>query len=138
MYNEENEVVIEVKKRLQNSILYTGRKLKEKIEKNMSTQMGNTTLKNSGFLIIMNNLDDTKKSEEANKSFNSLVKKNILKSLKTKNLKKRRKYSNIKDINRKLFQVKHVYDSLEDSEDIISSSEDTFYISPGNYLYLYF
>ena len=138
MYNEENEVVIEVKKKLQNSILYTGRKLKEKIEKNLSTQLGNTTLKNSGFLSYMDNLDDTKKSEETNKSFNSLVKKNILKSLKTKNLKKRRRYSNIKDRNRRLFQVKHVYDSLEDSEDIISSNEDTFYISPEtNFIYIF-
>ena len=131
--------VMEVKKKLENSLLFTGRKLKEKIEKNLSTQMGNTSLNNNSELL--DNMEETKKTiitNQTNQSFNSVVKRNIQKSMKNKNLKRRRKFSNFKEKNRKLFQAKHVYDSLEDSEDIISSSEETFYISPEtNFIYIF-
>ena len=134
--NKNKHRVLEVKKKLENSILYTGRKLKEKIEKNLSTQMGNTSINNNSD--FLDNIEETKKTQVTNQSLNSTLKKNIQKSFFNKNLKRRRKLSNFKEKNRKLFQAKHVYDSLEDSEDNISSSEETFYISPEtNFIYIF-
>ena len=69
--------VHEIKKKFENSLLFTGRKLKEKIEKNLSTQMGNTSLNNNSEL--MDNTIETKKTiitNQTNQSFNSIVKRN--------------------------------------------------------------
>ena len=125
-----------VKKKFQNSLIFTGRKLKEHLETKLSYQMeseySNTNLDNT---------ENAKKNEGNNStnisnfSLNSLVKRNIQKSINNKNIKKRRNLQNekmlLKEKNRRIFQIKHIYDSLEDSEDNINSCEESScFISP--------
>ena len=143
-HDQEMPSIMGVKKKFQNSLIFTGRKLKEHIETKLSNQMlsdfSNTNLDNT----------ENGKKNEGNKStnisnisLNSLVKRNIQKSIQNKNIKKRRRLSNekmlLKEKNRRIFQIKHVYDSLEDSEDNINSCEESsYFISPETkFIYFY-
>ena len=137
IYGREN--ICGVQKKFKNSLIYTGHKIKETIERDLSAHMGANGLPNKE----IDKKEETK-SGLLNQSFNSILKKNIQKSMQNKNLKKRRKLLSekaekiIKEKNRKLFQIKHVYDSLEDSEDNYNSSEETsFFISPES-KFIYF
>ena len=102
--------------------------------------MSNTSLKDE-----LESVDKsgTKKSCFSNQTLGSIIKRNIQKSFLNKNLKKRKNFSSdklsLKEKNRRLFQVKHIYDSLEDSEDNFNLTEGTsFYISPeSNFIYIF-
>ena len=61
--------------------------------------------------------------------------------MKNKNIKKRRRFSNekiLKEKNRRIFRIKHVYDSLEDSEDNINSCEESSYFISPESKFIYF
>ena len=136
----ERENICDVQKKFKNSLKYTGNKIKETIERDLSVHMGTNGLPD----MEIDKKEETK-SGFSNQSFNSILKKNIQKSMQNKNLKKRRKLllsekyeKYAKEKNRRLFQIKHVYDSLEDSEDNYNSSEETsFFISPES-KFIYF
>ena len=131
-----------IKNKLQNSLLFTERILKEKIEKNLSVQIEEYGLEES-FQKSQNENENT--FNKSPQSLNSVIKRNIQKSTQNKNLKRRRRFSNdllikqrIRERNRKIFQIKHVYDSLEDSEDNNNDCEDNFYISPETtFIYIF-
>ena len=135
-----------IKKKFKNSLIFTGIKLKEKIEKDLSFQKSFNELdENKDDVQTEKDKEKEKEKENINNtskfSLDSFIKKNLNKAIKNRNLKKRKKFADkklLKEINRKLFQIKHVYDSLEDSEEIYESSEETFCISPdSNSIYIF-
>ena len=141
-----------IKKHRKNSLLFTERNLKEKLEKKRySVQMEYNISEDklAAFekeVIDKNNYKRNKTKKKFILSDNFITKKSeqIRNSVMNKHLKRRRKISNnrifkekIKEINRKIFKIKHVYDSLEDSEENYNSNEETFYISPeSKFIYI--
>jgi len=148
--NEElKSSIIGIKKNRKNSLLFTERNLKEKLQKKrFSVQMeyGIGRDKMEAFekeVIDKNNYHRNKSRKKFYLSDNFLTKNSeqIKDSVVNKHLKRRKKISNnrllkekIKEINRKIFKINHVYDSLEDSEENYNSHEETFYISPESKL----
>ena len=141
--DERIHTIMGIKKKYKDSLIFTQRKLKEKIEKEIPIIHKNTfedKLEND-----IENKNDIKSKDKSRQSLDSIIKRNIQKSTQNNLLKKRKNYSNdklikekIKERNRKIFQVKHVYDSLEDSEENYNSCEDNFYISPETKIIFFF
>ena len=143
--NEEKNSMVEIKKKFKNSLIFTGRKLKEKIEKKLSVEMDSEIKENLEKSKKGEDIKDNNISNRSMNSFNSVIKRKIEKSMINKNLKRRRRISNdklikerIRERNRNIFQIKHVYDSLEDSEENYNSTEETFFISPESKFIFYF
>ena len=151
--NEElKSSIIGIKKQRKNSLLFTERNLKEKLEKKrfsvqMEYDIGKDKMEAFEKEVIDKNnykRNKTKKKFYLSDNFLSKNKEQIKDSVMNKHLKRRRKISNnrllkekIKEINRKIFKINHVYDSLEDSEENYNSNEETFYISPeSKFIYI--
>ena len=144
--------IITIKKNIKNSLIFTERNLKEKLEKKrFSVQMENDIYKEKmeAFekeIIDKNNYIRNKAKQKFYYSDIFLLKnkEQIKDSLLNKPFKRKKLKSSIilhkkklKEINRKIFKIKHVYDSLEDSEENYNSNEETFYISPeSKFIYI--
>ena len=115
--NNEKLKSLNVMNKRKRSLLYTELQLKNKIKKDLSTQINTNDI-----TYHINNHDENL----SNALKHSKIKENTKKKIVNKKLKKKNSF----EATRKIFRKKYLYDSLEDSEEINDLTTENFYISP--------
>jgi hypothetical protein len=113
--------VVDLNIKKQKSILYTQLLLKHKIKENLTQINNNKSYKS---VTKLNNSKISEKEKIDNNKKNKKRKKNIL--------------NNNKELKRKIYKTKGVYDSLEDSELSDSIDKQNYFISPDTKFILIF
>jgi len=137
---EDIQPINSLRKKRRNSVIYANNQLKDKIEKDIYNSQIELNEINLIDKLSIDNENKNKKIIKDNKVLDKMKRPLITSSLyRNRNSQSRLisdKNLKIYEGKRKIFKTKHLYDSLEDSEELSDLEEDNFFISPESNLIL--